>query len=99
MDLVLVEAPYALRNARSTVELGDDRRAVALEAVDYVRYYSSILPGLLNVRVLLPEELLFLDTKALLYLRLPSLEAPLFPLSLSGHDKVPDVLLFGEEGL
>ena len=72
---------------------------VALEAVDYVHYYSSILLGLLDVRVLLLEELLFLNTKALLYLYLPSLEAPLFPLPLSSNNKVLDILLFGKEGL
>lgn len=99
LDLVLIEAPYTLRNACSMVEPGDDRQAVALKAVDRVRYYSSILPGLLDIRVLLLEELLFLDTKALLCLRLPSLEAPLFPLSLSGYNKVLDVLLFSKEGL
>ena len=67
--------------------------------MDRVRYYNSILLGLLNVRVLLLEELLFLNTKALLYLYLPSLEAPLSPLPLSSNDKVLDILLFGEEGL
>jgi hypothetical protein len=99
LDLVLVEAPDALCNARSAVEPRDDSRAVALEAVDRVRCCGGILLGLLDVRVLLPEELLFLDTEALLCLCLPSLEAPLSPLPLSGNDKVPDVLLFGEEGL
>ena len=72
---------------------------VALEAVDHVHYYSSILLGLLNVRVLLLEELLFLNTKALLYLYLSSLEAPLSPLLLSSNNKVLNILLFGEEGL
>ena len=35
---------------------------MALEAVDRIRRCGSILPGLLDVRVLLPEELLLFDT-------------------------------------
>ena len=72
---------------------------MALKAVDRVHYYSSILLSLLNVRVLLLEELLFLNTKALLYLYLPSLKAPLSPLSLSSNNKVLNILLFSKEGL
>jgi hypothetical protein len=101
LDLVLVEAPYTLRNARSTVEPGDDGRAVTLEAVDRVRCCGSILPGLLDVRVLLPEERLFLGTKAVpcpisVSVSLPlALEAPLPSLDY----KVPNPAILGKAGL
>jgi hypothetical protein len=65
VDLVLIEALDVLCNACAIVKLGDNSRLVALEAVDYVRYYRGILPGLLNIRVLLLEERLFRDTRAL----------------------------------
>jgi hypothetical protein len=41
--------------------------------VDYIYYYYSILPSLLNVRVLLLEERLFRDTRVRIYLAPPSI--------------------------
>jgi hypothetical protein len=65
VDLVLIKALDVLCNARVIVKLRDNSRLVALEAVDCVRYYYSILPSLLNIYVLLLEERLFRDTRAL----------------------------------
>jgi hypothetical protein len=102
VDLVLIKAPDVLCNARATVELRDNGRPVALEAVDRVRYYRGILPGLLNVRVLLLEERLFCDTRALrICLAPPSITiAPArdTPATSLNHE-ILNLAILGKEGL
>jgi hypothetical protein len=64
-----------------------------LEAVDDIRCCCSILPSLLYIRVLLPKELLFCWTEALLCL------VPLGALLLFDRNKVLDQAVLGKEGL
>jgi hypothetical protein len=85
LDLVLVEPPQALCNARSAVE--------PLEAVDDIRCCCSILPSLLYIRVLLPKELLFCWTETLFCL------VSLGALLLFDRNKVLDQAVLGKEGL
>jgi hypothetical protein len=49
VDLVLIKALDVLCNTCAIVEPGDNSRLVALKAVDYIRYYYSILLSLLRL--------------------------------------------------
>jgi hypothetical protein len=102
VDLVLIKALDVLYNTCAIVKLGDNSRLVALKAVDRVRYYYSILPGLLNICVLLLEERLFRDTRALrICLAPPSVTiAPArdTPAASLNHE-ILNLAILGKEGL